>query len=72
MIISTKKSKVMHSHRTIRTSAATEAGVAMLNLSHKCESCAIEFTKLPGLKMHMTGWCDGGGAYAAITRRLID
>ena len=35
MIISTKKSKVMHIHKTTRTSATTEADVAKLNLVHK-------------------------------------
>ena len=60
MIISAKKSKVMHIHKTTRTSAITEADVAKLNLVHKCESCAREFTKLRGLKMHMARWCDGG------------
>ena len=35
MIISTKKSKVMHIHETTRTSATTEADVAKLNLVHK-------------------------------------
>ena len=59
MIISAKKSKVMHIHKTTRTSATTDADVAKLNLVHKCESCAREFTKLRGLKMHMARWCDG-------------
>ena len=61
MIIFTKKSKIMHTHKTTRTSATTEAGVAKLNLSHKCELCAREFTKLRGLKIHMASRCDGGG-----------
>ena len=60
MIISTKKSKVMHIHKTTRTSATTEADVAKLNLVHQCESCAREFTKLRGLKIHMARWCDVG------------
>ena len=47
MIISTKKSKVMHIHKTIRTSATTEADVVKLNLSHKCESCTREFSFRP-------------------------
>ena len=59
MIISAKKSKVMHIHKTARMSATTEADVAKLNLVHKCESCAREFTKLRGLKMHMAHWCVG-------------
>ena len=53
MIMSTKKSKVMHIHKTTRTSATTEADVAKLNLSYKCESCGREFTKLRGLNIHM-------------------
>ena len=68
MIISAKKSKAMHIHKTTRTSATTEADVAKLNLVHKCESCAREFTKLRGLKMHMAR----RGPYTAITHRLID
>ena len=36
MITSTKKSKVMHIHKTTRTSATTEADVAKLNLVHRC------------------------------------
>ena len=53
MVISTKKGKVMHIHKTTRTSATTEADVEKLNLVHRCESCTLEFTKLRGLKMHM-------------------
>ena len=53
MIILTTKSKVMHIHKTNRTSATTEADVAKPNLSYKCESCARGFTKLRGLKIHM-------------------
>ena len=60
MIISPKKSKVMHIHKTTRTSATTEADVAKLNLVHRCESCTREFTKLRGLEMHIARWCDGG------------
>ena len=59
MIISTKKSKVMHIRKTIQTNASTEADVAKLNLSHKCESCAREFTKLRCLKIDMARRCDG-------------
>ena len=55
MIISAKKSKVMHIHKTTRTSVTTEADVARLNLVHKCESCAREFTKSRGLKIHVHG-----------------
>ena len=60
MIISTKKSKVMHIHKTTRTSATTEADVAKLNLSYNCEMCGREFTKLRGLNIHMARWFDGG------------
>ena len=60
MIISTKKSKVMHNHKTTRTSATTEADVAKLNLVHPCESSTREFTKLRGQKKHMARWSVGG------------
>ena len=72
MIISTKKSKVMHIHKTTRTSATTEADVAKLNLVHKCESCACEFTKLRGLKIHMALWCDGGRTQRSRVGSLTD
>ena len=62
MIISTKKSNVMHIHKTTRTSATTEADVAKLNLVHKCESCSRQFTKQSGLKIHMVHWCERGRA----------
>ena len=41
MIISPKKSEVMHIHKTTRTSATIEADVAKLNLVHRCESCTV-------------------------------
>ena len=72
MIISAKKSKVMHIHKTTRTSATTDADVAKLNLVHKCESCAREFTKLRGLKMHMARWCDGGRTQRSRVGSLTD
>ena len=72
MIISAKKSKVMHIHKTTRTSATTEADVAKLNLVHKCESCTHEFTKLRGLKMHMARWCDGGRTQRSRVGSLTD
>ena len=72
MIISTKKSKVMHIHKTTRTSATTEADVAKLNLVHRCESCTREFTKLRGLKMHMARWCDGGRTQRSRVSSLTD
>ena len=68
----TKKSKVMHIHKTTRTSATTEADVAKLNLVHKCESCTREFTKLRGLKMHMARWCDGGRTQRSRVCSLTD
>ena len=43
----------MHIHKTTRTSATTEADVAKLNLSYKCESCTREFTKLRSQRMYM-------------------
>ena len=72
MLISAKKSKVMHIHKTTRTSATTEADVAKLNLVHKCESCTLEFTKLRGLKMHMARWCDGGRTQRSRVGSLTD
>ena len=72
MIISAKKSKVMHIHKTTRTSATIEADVAKLNLVHKCESCTREFTKLRGLKMHMARWCDGGRTQRSRVGSLTD
>ena len=72
MIMSAKKSKVMHIHKTTRTSATTEADVAKLNLVHKCESCAREFTKLRGLKMHMARWCNGGRTQRSRVGSLTD
>ena len=60
MVISVRKSKAMHVHRTRRVDATTEEDVAALTLAHKCESCGREFTKQRGLKIHMARWCDGG------------
>ena len=60
MVISVRKSKAMHVHRTRRVDATTEEDVAALSLAHKCESCGREFTKQRGLKIHMARWCDGG------------
>ena len=60
MVISIRKSKVMHIHKKTRVSATTEADVASLNLLHKCSACAREFTKQRGLRIHMARWCDGG------------
>ena len=57
MIISAKKSKVMNIHKTVRTSATTEADVAKLNLMHKCESCTREFTKQRAA--WKSTWCVG-------------
>ena len=39
MVISIKKSKAMHVHKPVRVDATTEADVATLGLSHKCDSC---------------------------------
>ena len=60
MVISIRKSKVMHIHKKTIVSATTEADVASLNLSHKCSACARKFTKQRGLRFHMARWCDGG------------
>ena len=56
MLISVRKSKAMHVHRTRRVDATTEEDVAALTLAHKCESCGREFTKQRGLKIHMARW----------------
>ena len=48
------------------------ADVAKLNLVHKCESCARELTKLRGLKIHMTRWCDGGRTQRSRVGSLTD
>ena len=54
MVISVRKSKVMHVHRTRRVDATTEEDVTALRpLAHKCESCGLEFTKQRGLTIHM-------------------
>ena len=45
MVISAKKSKAMHIHRTTRTSVTTEADVAELNLVHRCDSCYRAFAE---------------------------
>ena len=71
MIISPKKIKLMHIHKT-RTSATTQADVAKLNLVHRCEWCTREFTKLRGLKMHMARWCDGGRTQRSRVGSLTD
>ena len=60
MLISIKKSKAMHVNRSMRVDATTEANVATLGLSHKCDSCGREFTKQRGLRLHMARWCGGG------------
>ncbi len=60
MVISIRKSKVVHVHKKTRVSATTEAEVATHNLTHKCSTCAREFTKQRGLSIHMSRWCDGG------------
>ena len=60
MVISVRKSNVMHVHRTRRVDATTEEDVAALTLAHKCESCVREFAKQRGLNIHMARWCYGG------------
>ena len=69
---SKKKSKVIHIHKTTRTNATTAADVAKLNLVHKCESSAREFTKQCGLKIHMARWCDGGRTQRSRVGSLTD
>ena len=72
MVISIRKSKVMHIHKKTRVSATTEADVASLNLSHKCSACAREFTKQRGLRIHMARWCDGGRTQRSRVGTLTD
>ena len=59
MIISIRKSKLIHIHTKTIVSASrpTEADVATLNLAHKCSACAREFTKRRGLRIFT--WQDG-------------
>ena len=72
MLISVRKSKAMHVHRTRRVDATTEEDVAALTLAHKCESCGREFTKQRGLKIHMARWCDGGRTQRSRRGTLTD
>ena len=72
MIISTKKSKVMHIHKTTRTCATTKADIAKPNLPYKCESCGRDFTKLRCLNIHMARWCDGGRTQRSRVGSLTD
>ena len=72
MVISVRKSKAMHVHRTRHMDAATEEDVAALSLAHKCESCGREFTKQRGLKIHMARWCDGGRTQRSRRGSLTD
>ena len=72
MVISVRKSKAMHVHRTRRVDATTEEDVAALRLTHKCESCGREFTKQRGLKIHMARWCDGGRTQRSRRGSLTD
>ena len=60
MVVSIRKSKVVHVHKKTRVSATTEANVASLNLTHTCSACVREFTKQRGLSIHMARLCDGG------------
>ena len=72
VLISVRKSKAMHVHRTRRVDATTEADVAAHPLTHKCESCGREFTKQRGLKIHMARWCDGGRTQRSSRGTLTD
>ena len=72
MLISIKKSKAMHVPRPMRVDATTEADVATLGLSHKCDSCGREFTKQRGLRVHMARWCDGGRTQRSRLGTLTD
>ena len=72
MVISVRKSKAMHVHRTRHVDATTEEDVAELSLAHKCESCGREFAKQRGLEIHMARWCDGGRTQRSRRSSLTD
>ena len=72
MVISIRKSKVMHTHKTTRVSATTEADFASLYLIHKCCACAREFSKQHGLRIHMARWCDDGRTQRSRLGTLMD
>ena len=72
MVISVRKSKAMHVHRTSRVDATMVEDVAALCLVHKRESCRHEFTKQRGLKIHMARWCDGGRTQRSRRGSLTD
>ena len=72
MVISVRKSRAMHIHRTWHVDATTEEDVAALSLEHKCESCGREFTKQRGLNIHMARWCDGGRTQRSRRGTLTD
>ena len=71
MVISVRKSKAMHIHRTRRVDATTEEDIAA-SLEHKCESCGREFTQPRGLNIHMARWCDGGRTQRSRRGTLTD
>ena len=62
----------MHVHRPMRVDATTEADVATLGLSHKCDSCGREFTKQRALRVHMARWCDRGRTQRSRRGTLTD
>ena len=72
MMISIKKSKAMHVHRPMRVDATTEDDVATIGLSHKCDSCGLQFTKKRGLRVYMARWCDGGRTQRSRLGTLTD
>ena len=72
MVISIRKSKVVHVHKKTRVSATIEADVASLKLTHKCSACAREFTKQRGLRIYMARWCDGGRTQRSRLGTLTD
>ena len=71
IVISIRKSKAMSVHKPVRVDATTtEADVATLGLSHKCDSCGREFTKQQGL--HIPRWCDGSRTQRSRLGTLTD
>ena len=67
MVISIKKGKALHVHRPMRVDAATEADVATLGLSHKCDESS------PSSEDSESTWLDGATAvYPTFTTWFAD
>ena len=64
MLISIKKNKAMHVHKPVRVDATTEADVATLGLSHKCDENS------PSSEDSESTWLDGATAVVRNDRDL--